>query len=262
MNLLGTFVILSSILTLSCSGPMVGPYDLGSPDSAIKLDSKLNEISGLQWISDSSIICIQDEKADVFYLNPETGKVHSKFDFGHNADFEGITHQDKRIYVLKSNGDIYISKNQNKAKSYDFKKDGPFDFEGLCMDSDNDRLLVACKDHGKKKKRDHIFVYSFSLTEKKYDSSPLFKISKEDVHPNFKPSAIAIHPQTKDIYILSSFSKTILVLTQDGIIKNNEQLNEYIFHQPEGITFTSDGTMYISNEKHDTYPTLLRFNPR
>ncbi|MEO0405073.1 MAG: SdiA-regulated domain-containing protein, partial [Bacteroidota bacterium] len=156
----------------------------------------------------------------------------------------------------------HASKNQKKAKSYKFEKDGTFDFEGVCLDSANHRLLVACKEHGKKKKRDHIYIYAFSLEEKEYSKSPLFKIPKELVHPNFKPSGIAIHPLTQEIYILSSFSKTLLVINNAGDVIGFSQLNEYIHHQPEGITFSPNGTLFISNEKHNTYPTLLQFNSK
>ena len=106
----------------------------------------------------------------------------------------------------------------------------------------NNRLLVACKEHGDKDQRGYFFIYAFSLDTKKYVKEPVFKVKRKTVHENFKPSGIAIHPGG-NIYILSSFSKTLLVLSSEGSILNNLQLSEYIFHQPEGITFNSDGDL-------------------
>ena len=89
----------------------------------------------------------------------------------------------------------------------------------------------------------------------------LLDLKKEEIHPNFKPSAISIHPNG-NIYILSSFSKTILVLNKNGDIKNKTQLNSYIYHQPEGICFDSKGNLIIANEKYKTYPTLIKLDKK
>jgi uncharacterized protein YjiK len=236
-------------------------YDLSFPEQRIELSDKLNEISGMELISDSIIASVQDEKALIYYLDADAGTILDELDFGKNADYEGIAHHKNHFFVLRSDGSLFKVGKKKTAKEYEFKHSKDFDFEGLCLDEHNNRLLVACKEHGDKDQRDHIFIYAFSLESKEYDKKPAFKIKRDDVHQNFKPSAIAIHPNGS-IYVLSSFSKTLLVLAPDGSILNNIQLSEYIFHQPEGITFNSKGDLFISNEKHDTTPTILKFNKR
>ncbi|WP_143524994.1 SdiA-regulated domain-containing protein [Labilibacter marinus] len=233
-------------------------YSFNQPSEVFKLSSELNEISGLQAISDSVILAVQDEDGYIFYIDAHTGEIINKKKFGKKGDYEGITFYKQSIYVLKSNGTIYRIKNK-KSKIYSFGKKGNFDFEGLCTDDKNDRLLLACKKHGNKNKLDHIYIYGFSLSDKHFIDSPVFKIEKKDAYKKFQPSAIAIHPKG-NIFVLSSTAKMLLELSPQGKVINHQHLSPFIFNQPEGITFLSNGDMFISNEKKKAYPTLLRFN--
>jgi uncharacterized protein YjiK len=250
-------VLLITVGLLGCKATENIPYNFNQPSSTIKLKKELNEISGLHCTSDTTVSCVQDEKATIYELDSRTGDIRSTFDFGHDGDFEGIAILRDTAYILRSDGSIFVSAGSQKAKKHSFGKDDDFDFEGLCLDEKNKRLLVACKTHGKKKKEKYIFIYEFSIVNNKYAKEPLFVLDKEDIHPNFKPSAIGVHPNG-NIYILSSFSKTLLVLNEKGRMQNKTQLNSYIYHQPEGICFDSKGTLIIANEKHDTYPTLIK----
>jgi len=233
-------------------------YDLNLPDQQMELSSKLNEISGLVLLSDSVLAAVQDEKGRVYYLDAHTGKIRNHFDFAKNGDYEGVAHHKSHFYVLRSDGTIFKVKPNKKAKEYTFKNNKNFDFEGLCVDVANNRLLVACKTHGTKKKRDHFYIYAFSLVTNSFESDPVFKIKRDEVDSDFKPSGIAIHPKGH-IYILSSYSKSLLVLSAKGKIINHTYLDPSIFYQPEGITFNSSGDLFISNEKNDQIPTVLIF---
>ena len=76
----------------------------------------------------------------------------------------------------------------------------------------------------------------------------------------FKPSGIAIHPITKELYIISSVNKALVVAGQDGKIKDAYQLDPAVFKQPEGITFTPWGDLLISNEAAEVgSPNILIF---
>lgn len=237
------------------------PYNFGAPDEVHKLEKSLNEISGLHWVDSETMACVQDEKANIYFLDLSTGEVSSKIDFGKTGDFEGITQVDDKFYALRSDGDIYEIDQSGKSIKNKFPDSKGFDFEGLCADPKENRLLVACKEHGDKSQRDSIHIYSFSLQSFGYDKDPYLVIAKEGIHSNFKPSGIAMHPNG-DLYILSSASRTLLVLNKDGSQKYQIQLDKAKFQQPEGISFSASGTLYISNEKRNDYPSLLKFNPQ
>ena len=161
--------------------------------------------------------------------------------------------------MLRSDGEIFKTQKGRVSEHFKFKNNKNFDFEGLCADTLNNRLLVACKTHGDKKKRDHIYIYSFSLDSQKYNKKRAFKIAKKEVDKNFKPSGIAIHPNG-NIYVLSSYSKSLLILDAEGEIMNHFYLDSQVFYQPEGITFKPNGDLFISNEKNTEIPTLVLFS--
>lgn len=245
---------------VSCKGQEFD-YDLDDPKRQLILKKELNEISGLVSLSENTIAAVQDEKALIYYLNSATGEVMDRFDFGKDADFEGLTFYNNWFYVLRSEGSIYKVNETNEKLKFKFKKDGDFEFEGLCLDKDRHRLLVACKSHGKKSKRDYIYIYSFSLDKLRYDEKPLFKIKQDRVNKKFRPSAIAVDSEGS-IYILSSFSRTLLVLSENGDILQNRQLTASLFPQAEGLTFNTKGDLFISNEKSEMPATILVFEKK
>jgi uncharacterized protein YjiK len=84
-------------------------------------------------------------------------------------------------------------------------------------------------------------------------------LSKKDWR-NFKPSDLAFHPTTGDLYLLSSAGKRIIILTPNGQPLHSIALSPAIFAQPEGITFSPDGTLYISSEGDGGKGYILSFS--
>lgn len=236
-------------------------YDLNLPYQRIDLSSILNEISGLAMVSDSVLVAVQDEKGRVYYIDANSGEITDYFSFSKKGDYEGIAYYKDFFYVLRSDGKLFKVNRDKENTEYSFKKNKDFDFEGLCVDSVNKRLLLACKTHGNKKKRDHFYIYAFSLESESFEKDPVFKINQDEVDKDFKPSGIAVHPNG-NIYIVSSFAKGLLELTSEGKVKTYVKLDKEYFHQPEGITFNSKGDLFISNEKNKETPTILRFNKK
>ena len=74
----------------------------------------------------------------------------------------------------------------------------------------------------------------------------------------FEPSEVCIDPFTNDVYVLSSVGKTILSLSYDGMIKFAFHLNPELFKQPEGISFSKDGSMFISDEGKGGKANLIK----
>ena len=93
-------------------------------------------------------------------------------------------------------------------------------------------------------------------TQKNYDKA-MHKMGGNNTV--FNPSGIAIHPITKEIYILSAEGNTLIVVDHEGRLNYAIHLKKSLFKQPEGITFDSKGTMYISNEGHGEKATIKSF---
>lgn len=251
----GIFLIVS--LTSCTSSTM--DYNLDQPNRVIKLPKVLKEISGLEYVSKDTLACVQDEKASVYFIDSKTGKIKKQINFGKRGDYEGLAFYKKKIFVLRSDGRISRVSNKGVVKDFNFSKNSGFDFEGLCVDHKNDRLLIACKKHGKpKKNKEAIFIYAFSLKDKKCLTEPVFKIARKEIGKKFQPSGIAIDGKGV-IHIPSAYSKQLLTMTAQGEVLSVRKLKNKNFVQAEGVCFGKEGELYISNEGGNGRSNLMVF---
>ena len=196
------------------------PYDLMNPEIVYHLPSYLKEISGISYYKKNKIACIQDERAIIYIYDIPKKKITSKFDFGKNNDYEDIALVDDTFYILRSDGNIFKLKN----------------IDTLLYDDDN----------GSVKKL-------FIETAKKLNLT-----SGDNI---FYPSGLAIHPfDDETIYVISSIGKLLLTINRNGKILDIIKLDKNIFNQPEGICFSKEGDMFISNEGKNGGGNIVKFN--
>ena len=100
-----------------------------------------------------------------------------------------------------------------------------------------------------------VTALAFDPRDFSFSKQPFYELDGEEIvtksgsaEKKFKPSAAAINPVSKDLYIISSVSKCIVVADRMGKIKNVVPLNPRMFKQPEGITFSNNGDLIVSNE--------------
>ena len=264
-------------------------YDLKHPDEKIKLPDELTEISGIDRYKKSRIVCVNDEKGKVYLYDVKKDELKQGVDFGKKGDYEGIANHNDTICVLSSNGTIHqiTGFETDKQKATDFKtflkKEN--DTEGLCFDSLNHRLLIACKQDPGNGLRGVRAVYCFDLKTMQLGSKPVYVVKLDDLKNfllksdkeklmgeeiksffdpkkgdvTFQPSEIAIHPITDEIYMISTVGKLMVVMNRAGIILHIQSLSEEIFKQPEGLCFFPNGDMYISDEGRAGRANILLF---
>jgi uncharacterized protein YjiK len=221
------------------------------------LPAELKEISGLAWLTDSRFACVQDEEGKVFIYNTVQNKIEKEIPFAGPGDYEGITIKGNTIYIVRADGRLYEVDMNSKAPAKEYKTPLTVEhnIEGLCYDKNNDRLLLAAKDDLDGATKKHI--YAFDLNKKELLKEPAYSIdlSNEMLNGNagkkkskaVMPSAIAIHPRTNELFITDGPGSRLLILTNNGHIKQVHNLGKD-FAQPEGITFSPAGDMFISNE--------------
>lgn len=270
-------------------------YDLNKPDKLWHLPDGLAEISGLSFIDKDRLACNQDEKGNIYIFNIKKGELENKIKFNGSGDYEAIEVVGEDVWIIKSNGYLYRVKDYKKNKSYkEHKYKTSFDernnIEGLGYDPVKHRVLIACKGYpfigNKHKKRTDKFkaVYEFDLKNNKLNKKPVFLISLDSVRyyksyntitrlgveisssfdssegdASFKPSGIAVHPVTGNIYVLASVGKSLIVLNPQGEILALIRLKKEIHKQPEGICFSPEGTLYISNEDKGGRGSIMVF---
>lgn len=270
------------------------PYQLDQPVKTFKLPAALTEISGLGCDeTGKTLYAVQDEKGRIYPINADDGTVSKPIKFWKSGDYEGVEYVGNTVYVIKSTGTLYEVKNLGK-EDQDVVKYNTFltrenDVEGLGYDKEKNCLLIACKglptgddsyDIAKMKKE----IYRFDLVTKTIDKEPAYTISQQmlydflvkyDLGPNtdkmlnyfqpdhsllFSPSALGVHPITKDIYILSSVKKILIVLGQSGEVKHISLLDKRLHRQPEGLAFNEQGILFISNEGKGGIGKIYRFD--
>jgi len=225
------------------------------------LPKELNEISGISWIGENRIACVQDEDGIIFIYNLETSEIENSVSFGSGGDYEGITIIGNDAFVLRSDGIIFeINNFQDKNPRVLKHETGlqqlkGINIEGLCADPENKRLLLAIKE--RKGTGDNKEIYAFDLEKNDTGTKPFFLVELSDpvfnnvkgkLKSRFSPGEIALHPQTGEIYILDGTNPKILITEKDGTPKEMVMLQERDFGNPEGLTFSPQGDMYISNE--------------
>jgi len=261
------FVVFTLSLVIGCgskseSYTTPSEYNLNRP-STIKLPEYLNEISGVAYYpKDKSVFAISDEKAWLYKIFLSGGMEIEKWKFSDKADYEDIVLVDSTFYVLQSKGNIislrFVSPDSIDVKEYKLQTEGKNEFEILYFDKDQNRLVLLCKDCETDDKNS-LTAWGFDLASSTFSKSPAYVIDVKKIEDlmqekklKFKPSAAAIHPLTGQLYIISSVNKVLVVADKNGTPQKIYRLNPELYKQPEGLTFSPEGHLIISNESGGT----------
>jgi hypothetical protein len=238
-----------------------------------ELGTKLNEISGICWISDSQILANNDESGKIFSINlaDMNDLEYRNLKFGSKDDYEDIVKVDSAIYVLISNGQIvkvtdYQNEDSVKSEIVANLPGKENEFESLYHDKEINSLIMLCKNCHKEKDKLRS-AYRFDLAQNVFIDTPYYQIDMDmirkklkDSRVEFRPSAAAINPMDNKVYIVSSVGKLMVVINKKGKVEQAFGISAVDFPQPEGITFAANGDMFISNEiATDEKATLLKF---
>lgn len=236
-------------------------YDFSNP-IVINLPQALNEISGLAYYpKDTSVFAIIDEDGLLFKISLNDPQNIKEWKFDKKRDYEDLVLIDSIFYVLVSDGDIVTVKfdkdNNIIADKTPFKmlESKGNEFEILYKSADSGYLTLICKECKVDSKNTISSFYFNYIDTTGYEKGHVYDLSpwneKEGDKKHLKPSAAAINPITKELYIVSAIQSVIVVMDQKGNFKEYYRLNPKFYKQPEGITFTPDGDLIISNEFAD-----------
>ncbi|CAM4321214.1 SdiA-regulated domain-containing protein [Gillisia limnaea] len=231
----------------------------------------LVEVSGISYMENGKIACVQDEDGFIFIYNLESASVERKIEFAGHGDYEGIALVGTTAYVLRSDGTLFEVKNfeNNLLKTNEYSFDFPsnYDFEGLGYDQKKNRLLLGFKS---KTEDDFKSIYAFDLDTKKMKDQPVYKIYFNDpvfdildMKPSNKmlqPSEISINPDNGKIYILEGINPKLLILDSTGIPEKLHVFKKKQFRQAEGLTFGPTGELFISNEGNGNSGNILHIS--
>jgi uncharacterized protein YjiK len=261
------------LLLTCCKGNKRFPdsemYDYSHP-TVIKLPEALDEISGIAYYpKDTSVFAIVDEDGMLFKIPIMHPTAIKQWRFDKKRDYEDVVLHDSIFYVLVSNGDIekvQFNGDVITTKKSDFstRSKKANEFESLYYNPEINKLVMVCKAcEDDTKKTFSMFTHGVSDTINDYnpymtiDAVPIAKkLGAEKMH--VKASAAGINPVTGDLFVLSSVNDIMVILSKKGELRDVIKLDPGIYKQAEGLAFTPQGDMIISNEYAETgFATLL-----
>lgn len=247
-------------------------YNFNSPDDRMTLGKHLHEISGMSFISGTdNMLAENDEKGDIYTVDFKNRNDYAgKTKFGGKEDYEDIVYTDSAIYMLVSTGTIVkVNTRDSSMATTSYVLDGEKnEFESMYLDTKSQSLILLCKDcrHEKDEVRN---AYQFNLTTSIFNTQPVYSIQLsairdmlKDPKAEFKPSAAGINPVDGKLYVVASVGKLLLVADRNGKPEQVYQLDPVLFNQPEGLAFSPNGDLYISNEGGEGVATILKFTYR
>lgn len=236
-------------------------YHLKNPDFRQYLEHELKEISGISHYTTNQVLCVNDEKGRLFIYDFFKKAIVDTLDFQADGDYEAVELVGNIAYILESKGTLIAFDLQTKAlKSIDCRHVDVQEFEGMAYDALSNSLLLTAKEMKGEK-----CIFQLDLGTEVLNKK--FSISKADIAKNgqegkdFKPSGLAVHPISREVYVLASDGKKLLVFDQSGNKKQQYNLDKEQFPQPEGICFTPIGELIIASEGKKGKATISFFKP-
>lgn len=226
-----------------------------------ELPDVLQEISGLAHLENDLFACIQDEDGVIYLYNTETSEIEKEIPFAEPGDYEGLAIHQNTAYVVRSDGELFeiqdLLGEEPKVSGYQTFFDEGNNIEGIGIDAPNNRLLFTVKDKDPAS-TEYKGIYSFDLKRKRMSKEPVFTIrfddpafsgdAKKGTSKVISPSDIEINPTSGNLYITDAKTSKIVVIDKQGTLKQVYLLDKKALRQPEGITITKDGDIYVSSE--------------
>jgi len=233
------------------------------------LPDQLREVSGLALTDDGRLLAVADESAAVYELDYDSGRVLKVFAFGKpvvRGDFEGIAVQDGRIWLMTSDGDLYVGEEGGDGEQVPFERHATgigrdCELEGLVADHTDRSLLLLCK-NGRKQGRLRIHRWS----EEDGHTGDL-KLPEKDMEEavgrrKVRPSGLAIDPSNGDFLVVAAGQYAVFRVTRDGRLDDViMRLDPRRHRQAEGIEITGDGRMLIADEGDGGRARLAVYRP-
>ena len=251
-------LLLLAMLPAACSAEPDSDAPVEGDDSFRQwaLPDRLREISGLALTDDERLLAVADENAMVYEIDYNTGGLVKVFAFGRpveRGDFEGIAVLDGRVWLMTSDGDLYVGDEGGNGEQVAFERyetgigEG-CELEGLVADPVDQVLLLVCKD-GRDRKRLRVHRWSpddghlgdFKLPEKDMEEA----VGRKKV----RPSGVAIDPDSGDLLVVTAGQYAVFRIDREGeLIDVIMRMDPRRHRQAEGIAITGDGRMLIADE--------------
>ncbi|MEX0975497.1 MAG: hypothetical protein WDZ50_00195 [Woeseia sp.] len=240
------------------------------------LPSTLAEISGLAVSDDGRLLAVDDEQAIVYELNYDDGRLVKAFAFGERrtlrGDFEGIAWLENQVYLVTSDGTIYIAREgaDGERVSFSSHRTGvgrDCEIEGLATDPARQLLLLLCKRAVPGSDLSNPLIFHWSIADRTIEwprrtELPLAAIETALGSSGFRPSGIARAMSGERWLIVAARERAVIEIDRQGRLIAARTLPLAERHrQAEGIELLADGRLLIADESRGRPARLSVYRP-
>lgn len=240
-----------------------------------KLPGRLREISGLAMTPDNRLLAHDDEEAVIYQIDYVDGRLIKAFAMGSptaKGDFEGIAYVDDRVYLVTSSGRLYESREGTDGERMLFNTYGTgvgraCEVEGLAFEPADRTMLILCKEAKVDELEGYVAIFRWSLDRRAMaDDSlllyPLSQFTDPIDKKGFHPSGVERHPATGTYVIVAARETALAEVSPGGEVLRVMEMPREAHRQAEGITFSSEETLFISDEGGSKRSRLVLYPTR
>jgi uncharacterized protein YjiK len=241
----------------------------------IRLPKGLDEVSGLAMTPEGRLFAHNDERAIIYELELESGRILKAFSAGFGGirgDFEGIALAGQRFFLSTSTGEIVETEEGSPGSAMGYQVHltdlgESCELEGMAFDPEANTLLLPCKEVRARDMRDHIVVFSVevgTMTVARVPRIflPLDELEAMGLKGSFSPSGIEVDPESGNLFLISARGEAILEFSSQGRLLGVRNLKKKNHAQPEGITFDPRGALLLADEGQGKRGRLTRYPRR
>ena len=225
------------------------------------LPGRLQETSALAMTADGRLLTVDDERAIVYELDYKAGGLVKAFALDKpvlRGDFEGLAVVGDRVYLMTSDGDLFVAPEGNDGERVDYEHfrsgiEDECEFEGLAEDLARNRLLLLCKNLGKKSEIDRLAIFPWDLETRAIVRSDIVYLPVADIARGLRmrrlhPSGLVVDRETGHLLLVAAREQALIELDREGGMIRAIRLPLSSRHpQAEGIAM-GEGAIFIADE--------------
>jgi len=232
----------------------VAGFDLVTRQAVWELPGVLREVSGLAPWADGLVLAHQDERAEIFLIDYQQGRVVQQWHMGLptlKGDFEGIDVDGSRVTLMTSDGRLTSGELPSSGSLIarvtrdDTRLKGLCEFEGLAH-TPWGAWVLPCK--APKSRGSGLFsLYFLRPTGAGTFDRTVLDIRRGGFKKSLHPSSVAVTARGSYV-VLFGPEHAIGEFSASGETLALIELDRRRHPQPEGLALTTDGRLLIADE--------------
>jgi uncharacterized protein YjiK len=260
---------LFTVSLLACSPPAAEPARTPSSRGSLfasaptvewRLPDRLREISGLALTADGRLFAHDDERAVLYEVDVNGGRVRRSFAVG-----DPVEHGDFEDLAITPEGDFWLATSRGKLLRFREGAEGahvPFErfdsgvsniceMEGVAYLASAHSLILACKDNQARDMRHTLALYAWPIAGNApatlWRTIPESAVTRAAGVREFHPSSVTFDGATGRLLLLSARDGAFAELSPDGELIAARRLGGE-HRQAEGMIIAPDASLIISDE--------------